>query len=96
MLAVSLGHNSFSASNGWLEVWQKRFSVRLATLCGEAAEVPEDVMSLPRAATCHDRTHLLWPSGVRLWQVLLYIAKDAASGTQRSEIVSSTRVLYEP
>ena len=28
--------------------------------------------------------------------LMYYIAKDAASGTQRSEIVSSTRVLYEP
>jgi len=32
MLAVSLGHNRFSASNGWLEAWQKWFSVRFAAL----------------------------------------------------------------
>jgi hypothetical protein len=45
MLAVSLGHNDFTASNGWLEAWQRRFSVRLATLCGEAAAVCEDVVA---------------------------------------------------
>ena len=45
MLSASMGLADFTASNGWLESWQKRFSVRLATLCGEAADVPEDVVA---------------------------------------------------
>ena len=45
MLSASMGLADFTASNGWLESWQKRFSVRLATLCGEAADVPEYVVA---------------------------------------------------
>ena len=45
MLSTTLDHDDFSASNGWLEAWQKRFGVRLATLCGEAAEVPKHVVT---------------------------------------------------
>ena len=45
MLSASMGLADFTASNGWLESWQKRFSVRLTTLCGEAADVPEYVVA---------------------------------------------------
>ena len=46
MLAMAMpGHNDSTASNGWLEAWQKRHSVKWAALCGEAAEVPEDVVA---------------------------------------------------
>ena len=38
------GNDDFSASNCWLEAWQKLFSERLATLCDEVAEVPRDVV----------------------------------------------------
>ena len=44
MLSMSLDHDNFTASNGWLESWQKRFGMKLASLCGEAAEVPQDVV----------------------------------------------------
>ena len=37
--------DDFSASNGWLQAWQKRHSVKWAALCGEAADVPEDVVA---------------------------------------------------
>ena len=39
MYASELGHTEFCGSNGWLERWQKRHNVRLATLSGEAADV---------------------------------------------------------
>ena len=45
MLSASMGLAEFTASNDWLESWQKRVSVRLATLCGEAADVPEYVVA---------------------------------------------------
>ena len=45
MLSASMGLADFTTSNGWLESWQKRSSVRLGTLCGEAADVPEDVVA---------------------------------------------------
>ena len=45
MLAQEMGLADFSASNGWLEAWQKRHNVKWSALCGEAAEVPEDVVA---------------------------------------------------
>ena len=36
---------SFMASNGWLECWQKQYNVNLATLSGESAEVPQDIVA---------------------------------------------------
>ena len=55
MLAMAMpGHDDFTASNGWLEAWQKRHSVKWAALCGEAAEVPEDVVAE-------------WSAGVDCW-----------------------------
>ena len=43
-VSINLEYDDFSASIGWLEAWQKRFRVRLATLCGDAAEVPKHVV----------------------------------------------------
>ena len=45
MLSLEMGHDDFSASNGWLQAWQKRHNVKWAALCGEAAEVPQDVVA---------------------------------------------------
>ena len=44
MLSLEMGYE-FTASNGWLEAWQKRHGVKWAALCGEAAEVPADVVA---------------------------------------------------
>ena len=44
MLALEMDLDDFSASNGWLQAWQKRHSVKWAALCSEAADVPEDVV----------------------------------------------------
>ena len=44
MLSMAMDHDNFTASNGWLECWLKRYSVKLATLSGESAEVPQDVV----------------------------------------------------
>ena len=44
MLAMAMsGHDD--STNSWLQVSQKRHSVKWAALCGEAAEVPEDVVA---------------------------------------------------
>ena len=45
MLSLEMGHDDFSASNGWLQAWHKRHNVRWAALCGEAAEVPQDIVA---------------------------------------------------
>ena len=45
MYAAELGHTSFTASNGWLEKWQKCHNVRIAVLSGEAADVDPSVVS---------------------------------------------------
>ena len=45
MLATAMGHDDFAASNGWLTCWQKRYNVKWSLLSGEAAEVPEDVVT---------------------------------------------------
>ena len=44
LYAAELGHEGFSGSNGWLDRWQKRHNVRMATLSGEAADVSESVI----------------------------------------------------
>ena len=44
MLSIEMDHDDFTASNGWLECWLKRYNVKLAVLCGESAEVPQDVV----------------------------------------------------
>ena len=44
MLSIEMDHDDFAASNGWLECWLKRYNVKLAVLCGESAEVPQDVV----------------------------------------------------
>ena len=44
LYAAKLSHEGFRASNGWLDRWQKRHNVRLATLSGEAADVNEEVV----------------------------------------------------
>ena len=45
MLSLEMGHDDFSASNRWLQAWQKRHYVKWAALCGKAAEVPQDVVA---------------------------------------------------
>ena len=40
-LAITMNHDHFTASNGWLNAWQRRYGVKLAVLCGESADVPE-------------------------------------------------------
>ena len=42
--AKELGHDSFTASNGWLDRWQKRHSVRMSVLSGESADVDSAVV----------------------------------------------------
>ena len=44
VLSLTMDHDNFTASNGWLECWQKWYNVKLATLLGESAEVPQDVV----------------------------------------------------
>jgi hypothetical protein len=51
ILALEMGHDDFSASNGWLESWKTRHNVKLAVLSGESAGVNEE--------TCQDWTKRL-------------------------------------
>ena len=44
LYAAELGHEGFSGSNRWLDRWQKRHSVRMSTLSGEAADVSESIV----------------------------------------------------
>lgn len=43
-LSLELGHDDFSASNGWLESFLKRHNMNLKDLCGESGDVPADVV----------------------------------------------------
>lgn len=45
ILAVELGHDDFSASNGWLESFFKRHNISLKDLCGESGDVSEEVVN---------------------------------------------------
>ena len=42
MLATEMGHDDFTASNGWLQSWSARHNVKFSNLAGESADVPED------------------------------------------------------
>ncbi len=45
MLSLEMGHDDFTASNGWLQCFQKRHNIRSAVLHGEAASVSEDTVA---------------------------------------------------
>ena len=40
MLSIKINHNDFTASNGS----QKCYNTRLAVLCGESAEMPQNIV----------------------------------------------------
>ena len=40
--ANSLGHNTFNASNGWLDKFKKRNNIAFRNICGESACVNKD------------------------------------------------------
>ena len=44
MLSLELNHDDFSASNGWLESFQKCHNTATSVLSGEAADVPQDAV----------------------------------------------------
>ncbi|KAK7499105.1 hypothetical protein BaRGS_00009652 [Batillaria attramentaria] len=41
MFSVTLGHDEFTASNGWLQCFKNRHNIRAAALSGESGEVNE-------------------------------------------------------
>ena len=41
LLSVEMGHDDFTASNGWLHSFQKRHNIKQAVLSGEAADVQQ-------------------------------------------------------
>ena len=45
MFSEERNENGFKASNGWLEAWRKRYSVKSCVLSGEAADVSDDIIS---------------------------------------------------
>jgi len=45
MMSIKIKHNDFTASNGWLECWQKHYSIRLAMLCGQSTEVAQEMLT---------------------------------------------------
>ena len=44
LLSVQMNHDSFTASNGWLQKWLLRYNIRSCTLSGERAEIDSDVV----------------------------------------------------
>ena len=45
MFSEERNEDGFKASNGWLEAWRKRYSVKSCVLSGEAADVSDDIIS---------------------------------------------------
>ena len=44
-MSIKIKHNDFTASNGWLECWQKHYSIRLVVLCGQSTEVAQEMLT---------------------------------------------------
>ena len=44
LMAADLGHEKFSASNGWLRSFQNTHGIHLAVLSGEGADVNQDTV----------------------------------------------------
>ena len=44
MFSMETGHDDFTASNGWLDRWKKRFNVKCNVLSGESADVSEETV----------------------------------------------------
>ena len=44
MFSIELGHNAFSASNGWLDAFKRRKNISRTVLSGEYADVNEEVV----------------------------------------------------
>ena len=45
MYAAELGFDQFKASNGWLERWKTKHSVKFYKVCGESGDVDNDLVS---------------------------------------------------
>ena len=46
VLATAIGHDDFTASNGWLDRWKTRHNVRCSVLNGESADVHNSLCSI--------------------------------------------------
>lgn len=44
MESVALWHHEFTASNGWLYKWMKRYDINSSVLCGDRAEVSDETV----------------------------------------------------
>lgn len=45
MLSVEMGHDNFTASNGWLGSFKKTYNIKTSALSGEAASVSEEAVT---------------------------------------------------
>lgn len=45
IFAIEMGHDDFSASNGWLQSFRQHYNISYAALSGEAAEVKEETVT---------------------------------------------------
>ena len=45
LISSEMGHDNFSASNGWLESWRNRYNVSWSSLCGESASVDQETLA---------------------------------------------------
>ena len=56
-LSREMGHDGFTASNGWLHRFQKRHNIKCSVLSGESADVKEEVVAewSEQLGACADR-----------------------------------------
>ena len=89
-----MGDDIFSASNGWLQSWRKRFNVKVALLSGEAADVrEEDVMKwmerLPTLCEGYEPCNIFNADETGLFRALpsrsLVAKTDSYKGGKRSK-----------
>ena len=94
-LSVEMGHDDFTASNGWLESWQKRHNVKLAQLHGESGEVSEQTVAdwtkrLPELTSGYDQADIFNADETGLYYRALtsrsmVVAGDPRRGTKSAK-----------
>lgn len=96
IVALKQGHDSFTASNGWLELFTSRHQLKLANLHGESAEVSEDACqqchSFPKNASDYHHHAFKYRFNKKAWMTT-EIFKEYVNWLNNKMIVQQQKIL---